>query len=141
MMRGIAIILVLSGLLLIYLGAQNPEDKVNWLSYSEALELAKNEGKPVLVYLHSETCAYCRAMERNVFSDENVADALEKNFIPAKVDVLKDRVLTKKLLSELEIKDFVTPSFVIIDPKGRVVDFKSGYMGKTEFLKFVGSEK
>lgn len=64
--------------------AHNPVDWYPW--GDEALEKAKAENKPILVSIGYSTCYWCHVLEREVFSQEDVARAMNENFINIKVD-------------------------------------------------------
>jgi hypothetical protein len=64
--------------------AYNPVDWYPW--GDEAFELAKREDKPVFLSVGYSSCHWCHVMERESFSDEEVAELLNKNFISVKLD-------------------------------------------------------
>lgn len=49
--------------------------------YSVAMQAAKSQQKPLLVYLHRRNCHACDYMENQVFTDENVAAYLSRNYV------------------------------------------------------------
>ncbi len=49
--------------------------------YEKALQLSKNQGKPVLIDFTGWACVNCRKMEENVWPDEKVKTLIESNFI------------------------------------------------------------
>jgi uncharacterized protein YyaL (SSP411 family) len=64
--------------------AHNPVDWFPWCV--EAFAKAKAEDKPVFLSIGYSTCHWCHVMEHESFEDEEVAAALNKNFISIKVD-------------------------------------------------------
>jgi uncharacterized protein YyaL (SSP411 family) len=64
--------------------ATNPIDWYPW--GNEAFETAKREGKPIFLSIGYSTCHWCHVMEHESFSDQEVADLLNKDFIAIKVD-------------------------------------------------------
>ncbi len=64
--------------------AYNPVDWYPWCD--EAFEKAKIEDKPIFLSIGYSTCHWCHVMERESFEDEEVAQILNENFIPIKVD-------------------------------------------------------
>jgi thiol:disulfide interchange protein len=52
-----------------------------------AVAKAKEEKKRVLVTLGANWCGWCRALDRLFTTDEKVAAALSKSYVPVKVDV------------------------------------------------------
>jgi uncharacterized protein len=64
--------------------AQNP---VAWLPWGEtAFEKARKEDKPIFLSVGYSTCHWCHVMAHESFEDENVAEILNREFVPVKVD-------------------------------------------------------
>ncbi|HAR63861.1 MAG: thioredoxin domain-containing protein [Candidatus Margulisiibacteriota bacterium] len=64
--------------------AYNPVDWYPW--GEEAFEKAKAEDKPVLLSIGYSACHWCHVMERESFSDPDIAAAINRVFVPVKVD-------------------------------------------------------
>ncbi len=66
---------------------QHAANPINWFPWGqEAFETAKREDKPIFVSIGYSTCHWCHVMERESFSDKEVAELLNKDFIAIKVD-------------------------------------------------------
>ena len=66
---------------------QHAHNPVNWLPWSiEALQKAKDEGKPVLVSIGYSACHWCHVMERESFEDPVTAGIMNEHFINIKID-------------------------------------------------------
>lgn len=66
---------------------QHAHNPVNWHPWSEeALELAKNGNKPILVSIGYSACHWCHVMERESFEDEGTANLMNEHFINIKID-------------------------------------------------------
>lgn len=65
---------------------QEPKSLVHWMGYSEAFALAKSKPKLVFVDLYADWCVPCRVMDKNVYMNPMVADALNRYFYPVKLD-------------------------------------------------------
>ncbi|GAB6138610.1 thioredoxin domain-containing protein [Halanaerobaculum tunisiense] len=66
---------------------QHAYNPVNWYPWSEeAFQRAQKEDKPVFLSIGYSTCHWCHVMERESFTDKEVADILNENFISIKVD-------------------------------------------------------
>jgi uncharacterized protein YyaL (SSP411 family) len=64
--------------------ADNP---INWWYWCpEALNLAKAEDKPIFLSIGYSSCHWCTVMEGEAFSDQAIADYLNNNYLPIKVD-------------------------------------------------------
>lgn len=64
--------------------AENPIDWWPWCD--EALETAKLANKPIFLSIGYSSCHWCTVMEGEAFSDPGIAEYLNKNFLPIKVD-------------------------------------------------------
>jgi uncharacterized protein len=64
--------------------AENPIDW--WFWCDEALEKARQENKPIFLSIGYSSCHWCTVMEGEAFSDETIAEYLNANFLPIKVD-------------------------------------------------------
>ena len=66
---------------------QHAVNPVDWYPWGEdAFEKARAEDKPIFLSVGYSTCHWCHVMERESFSDPDVAELLNKYFIPIKVD-------------------------------------------------------
>jgi thioredoxin-related protein len=59
---------------------------LNWLSYNEGLALAEKENKYVLIYFYTDGCSWCKKMEKETFSDEEVKKILSDKFVAVKIN-------------------------------------------------------
>lgn len=64
--------------------AYNPVDWYPW--GQEAFDKALSEDKPVFLSIGYSTCHWCHVMESESFEDKEVAEILNKDFVPVKVD-------------------------------------------------------
>lgn len=63
------------------------ENPINWWYWCEsALTEAKQENKPIFLSIGYSSCHWCTVMEGEAFSDRAIADYLNANFLPIKVD-------------------------------------------------------
>ncbi|HTE17000.1 MAG TPA: thioredoxin domain-containing protein, partial [Armatimonadota bacterium] len=64
--------------------AHNPVDWYPW--DEEALRKAKTEDKPIFLSIGYAACHWCHVMERESFESETIAQVLNRDFVPIKVD-------------------------------------------------------
>ncbi len=64
--------------------AANPIDWRSWTE--EALIKAKSEDKPIFLSIGYSSCHWCTVMEGEAFSDPAIAEYMNANFMPLKVD-------------------------------------------------------
>lgn len=99
-------------------------------NFEAAVSEAKSANRPLLIEFHSEGCAPCLLMERQVLSDARVQTAV-RAFVPVRVDAFQ-RV---ELMQRYEIPG--TPAFVIADANGNSVKQIIGSRTIDEFLEFL----
>jgi len=64
--------------------AHNPVDWYPW--GEEAFAAARDSGKPILLSVGYSTCYWCHVMERKVFTNIDIAEAMNEAFINIKLD-------------------------------------------------------
>ena len=66
---------------------QHAHNPVNWWSWEDtAFDKAKKLDKPILLSIGYSTCHWCHVMERESFENLQIAEFINANFIPIKVD-------------------------------------------------------
>src|SRR4051794_20823193 len=66
---------------------QHAHNPVDWFPWSaEAFEKARAEDKPIFLSIGYSTCHWCHVMERESFENDRIAELLNRDFVPIKVD-------------------------------------------------------
>ena len=66
---------------------QHAHNPVDWYAWGpEAFQKAKAEDKPIFLSIGYSTCHWCHVMERESFENEELAEVLNRYFVPVKVD-------------------------------------------------------
>ena len=66
---------------------KHAENPIDWWSWSdEALLTAKAQNKPIFLSIGYSSCHWCTVMEGEAFSDLAIAEYMNANFLPIKVD-------------------------------------------------------
>ncbi|MCA0131389.1 thioredoxin family protein [Winogradskyella alexanderae] len=63
------------------------DEKVNWLDFEQLEEALKKQPKKVMVYFYADWCAYCKKMDRSVFTKQDVIALLNDNYYTIKFNV------------------------------------------------------
>ena len=83
--------------------AMHGQDPVQWQEWGQvAQQAAKQEDKLLFVSSGYFSCHWCHVMQRESFSDPEIAAILNKHFIPVKVDRELNPALDTKLISFVE---------------------------------------
>ncbi|UPT78081.1 thioredoxin family protein [Sulfurovum sp. XGS-02] len=97
-------------LLLMTLGLNASE--ITWFeSYTKAAAVAKEENKPMLLFINRPGCGACEFMKENVFTDKMIYTYVNEHFIPVSLDINKNDA-PKDLQSE------VTPTYHFVKYDG-----------------------
>ncbi|WP_430638913.1 thioredoxin domain-containing protein [Haloferax volcanii] len=66
---------------------QHADNPVNWQPWDEtALEAAREADKPIFLSIGYSACHWCHVMADESFSDPDIAEVLNEEFVPVKVD-------------------------------------------------------
>lgn len=120
-------------------------------NYEQALALAKEQNKPLLIDFTGWACVNCRRMEENVWTVPEVQELIEKNFVLVSLYVDDRQKLpaeeqfiytfadssTKKIetignkfetFQNLNFRSISQPLYVIVSPDERLLNRPVGYM-------------
>ncbi len=102
-----------------------------WLSdFDKAVDVAKREGKNLMIYFSSDHCPYCWQMENYVLVDPDVERYISDKFIVVSVDVDD---MPESLEEKFNV--FGTPYIVFYDPKrGKVISELFGSREADDFI-------
>ncbi|SEI54413.1 Thioredoxin-related protein [Dyadobacter sp. SG02] len=101
-------------------------------SWDEAVQNAGKSGKQIFVYAQTKSCRFCRQMEKEVFTDKNVVDYYNANFINYKIDI-EDGGAGEALSKQHGIVGF--PTYLYFDKKGEKLHQSSGFKPADDFIR------
>ncbi|MBF2075863.1 MAG: thioredoxin domain-containing protein [Synechococcales cyanobacterium C42_A2020_086] len=121
--------------------ADNPIDWWPWCD--AALEKARQENKPIFLSIGYSSCHWCTVMEGEAFSDAEVADYMNANFVPIKVDREERPDLDSIYMQALQLMTGQGgwPLNVFLSPEDRVPFYGGTYFplepkyGRPSFLQ------
>jgi len=92
------------------------EERVRWRNTLDAAKIeASQQNKLVLLHFWSSTCGPCRQLKENVFSQPHVAEAIEANYVPVKVNADNSSALASAYQVDR------VPTDVVLSGQGNVV--------------------
>lgn len=106
-------------------------DKIDWHSYESGLARGKFEKKKVFLYFHAEWCTYCLEMDRTTFKDPAVVAALNRNFIPIRVDSERETAAA----ALFRVKGL--PDLWFLAESGEVIGHRPGFLPPDQLMKIL----
>lgn len=121
--------------------------KINWVTFEEALELQKKTPKKIMMDVYTTWCGPCKMLDKNTFQNKDVATYVNANYYAVKLNGEGNDVVTYKdnafsnpnydpakankrnsahqLASYLQISAY--PTIVFFDETGEVIAPIRGY--------------
>jgi len=150
MKRSILITLLIASFLGIFLynafEEVTPEEIDNapdWLPIEEAMEMAQNDGRLLIIDIYEVGCQFCRAMNKDVYPAPSTRAVIDRDFHPVKINGNSEETITfmdeqmtqQAFANKLGLTAF--PFTVIMDSEGNVIDSRRGYMGVQDLTQFM----
>ncbi len=95
-----------------------------------ALQLAQKEHKPVMVFVESETCRWCKKMKHRTLSDESVDKRLQSY---VSVKVFRENKEDIKDLPEIQ----GVPSIFFMTAEKKILESVIGYYNVEDFISYL----
>ncbi|WP_020410841.1 thioredoxin domain-containing protein [Hahella ganghwensis] len=118
---------------------QHAHNPVNWRSWNEeTLQQAESCGLPVFLSIGYSTCHWCHVMEEESFDDLEVAELLNRHFVPVKVDREQRPDLDEIYMTAIQIISGQGgwPMSVFLTPRGHPF-FGATYFTKPQFIRLL----
>jgi thioredoxin-related protein len=97
------------------------------ITYTQAFSQAKEEGKILVIFITATNCRYCRKIEDETLSKENVKEELGKNFVLFSINEDEEEL-------PLGLQEGMTPNFVFVDDDENIIDIAPGMRSPSEFI-------
>jgi thiol:disulfide interchange protein len=132
------IMLLLVGLFSAFLPGIAPAKDIRWQSFSAGMARGKAENKKVFVHFYADWCGNCKMMESKTFKDSGVIAALNRDYIPIKVDVDRSR----KISDMFKVKYLPDNWFIAAD--NEIIGHRTGYIAPKQLevlLKMLSEDR
>ena len=111
-----------------------PSNEIKWKENITSIEKIKNSSdKNMLLFFTGKWCSPCRIMKREVFADDEVEKLVNDKVIP--ITIYIDNPKTKEIVQYFKVG--ATPTTIIVNSNGEVLDYAVGKMNKKEFLEML----
>ncbi|XLS28064.1 thioredoxin family protein [Flavobacteriaceae bacterium M23B6Z8] len=130
-----------------------PAEKIEWMTFTEAVEKAASDENPKKIFIdvYTDWCGWCKRMDAVTFNNPEVAAYMQENFYMVKLDaeqredivynnrtfkyVASGRRGYHELAAELLRNKMSYPSVVFLDENVKIVTVVPGFRQPKEFLK------
>jgi len=108
--------------------------RANWHSdITSAWRQAKQLERPILIYVASNTCTYCRKMERGTLDDPNVQTQVRDRFVGVSINSSNQPQIARSL----RVRAY--PTTIVYGHNGKLLASRHGYLGPHEFQRLLKS--
>jgi thioredoxin-related protein len=106
--------------------------QVNFISndWEKTKAEAKQQNKDIYMDCYTDWCIWCKTMDKETFTDNTVADMMNKNFVCIKMDMEKGTGIT--LAMKYGVSGF--PTFLVFNSDGRFLYRSIGYQKPEPFM-------
>lgn len=123
---------------------------VDWKPFTEAVDVAEQQNKKLVVDIYAPWCPWCRRLQQEVYTDSDVQQRLADHFIATRLDgenqadslQFREYTLTPSELAQgFGAQGY--PTTVFLDSEGQYITRLPGFVDATEFTKvltYVGSD-
>ncbi|MCB9257306.1 MAG: thioredoxin fold domain-containing protein [Chitinophagales bacterium] len=113
----------------------SPSNQIEWAKPISSIEELSNSSsnKNTLLFFTGKWCSPCQIMKREVFADSEVEKIVNAKLHAIQIDIASP--------STIEIVNYykvaATPTSIIVNNKGEVLDYAVGKMDKNQFLEML----
>lgn len=113
------------------MGTQSRASDVNWnKDFSDSLKQAQKSNKYVLADVYTDWCGWCKRLDKDTFSNENMVRFLNDKFVCVKVNA-EDKGEGSKVAGTYNVNGY--PCALVFDSQGKLKGRVSGYRDATRY--------
>ena len=115
-----------------------PSNEIKWVNNITSIQgLTKKSSKNTLLFFTGKWCSPCQVMKREIFADNEVENIINSQVVPVMIDI--DNPNTKEIVKYFKVG--TTPTTIIIDSDGKVLDYAVGKIEKKKFLEMLSNSE
>lgn len=99
------------------------------LAFKEALKEASKGHKVIMVDLYTDWCGWCKRLDRDTYSDDNVGQYADENFVSLKINAEKGEGID--LAKNYKVNGY--PTILFFNEKGEEIHRLVGYQPAAKF--------
>ncbi len=128
---------------------QPPKGELQWTNFTQGLKEASVSNKKVLIDVYTDWCGWCKKMEKDTYSDREVQNYLNKNYVLVRLNAESNQeetidtmhVTDAQLASAFGVTGY--PTTIFLTSGGHPITEAPGYMKPAEFIhviKYIGGD-
>ena len=100
------------------------DSQIRWKDVNSGLQEGKQSHKYVLVDVYTEWCGWCKSLDRDTFSNQDLIHFLESKFVCVKANA-EDNGPGQKMAGEYGVNGY--PCALVFDQNGKLIGRIIGY--------------
>lgn len=117
---------------LLSLQAQNRKIEFETKPWKQNLKKAQKVDKLIFLDCYTQWCGFCKALDKYIFTMDNIADFYNANYVNVHMDMEKG--IGPELCKKYGVRAF--PTLLIVDSKGNLIDSHVGFISAQELIDF-----
>jgi thioredoxin-related protein len=114
--------------------AVTPASPMRWgHDLRSSLDKARESNKLILLDVYKDGCKWCEVLDRNVYSDPQVASYLNSTFVCVRINS-EDPTLGTWVKTKYDVQENSFPAILLLKDKETVVGRINGFEPKEQFL-------
>lgn len=105
------------------------------LQWEQLLKKATSENKFIFLDCYTSWCGPCKAMDENVYTNKELGQFMNKNFISVKILMDSPQTDDKGIQRKFNVNVF--PTFLFLSPTGSIVHRSFAYKSTNDFFSLV----
>jgi thioredoxin-related protein len=121
-------------LILVFASGAGAGEKIVWLTtISDALQIADQNSKPILVDVYTEWCGWCTKLDEEVYTNAEFIRYMD-SFVGLKLNA-EDEGIGSKVAEQFRVEGF--PTILVFDKTGKLLGKVEGYLEAKEMIQEV----
>lgn len=117
--------------------------EIKWLSMEEAYDLNQKEPRKIFVDVYTDWCGWCKRMDKDTFSNTDIAAYVNENYYAVKLNAESDRAFKlgkadmteRQVARQLGVSGY--PTVVFIHEDFRTIEPVPGYQQPAQFMQLL----